>query len=71
MLALCFKVGRLLPKKIHCYSIQIISAAALYPPQIHDDFPAVFPKSPRLGQTITIECLAYGRCAMVFFPNQQ
>lgn len=35
--------------------------AALYPPQIHDDFPAVFPKAPRLGQTITIECLAYGR----------
>lgn len=45
----------------------LISAAALYPPQIHDDFPAVFPKAPRLGQTITIECLAYGRCGLVYF----
>ncbi|XP_078334418.1 contactin-like isoform X2 [Crassostrea virginica] len=40
--------------------------AALYPPQIHDDFPAVFPKSPRLGQTITIECLAYGRIPLQY-----
>lgn len=39
----------------------IVLAAALYPPQIHNDFPAVFPKSPRLGQTVKIECLAYGR----------
>ncbi|XP_062597983.1 contactin-like [Saccostrea cucullata] len=40
--------------------------AALYPPQIHDEFPAVFPKSPKLGQTITIECLAYGRIPLKY-----
>ncbi|XP_048781332.2 contactin-like isoform X2 [Ostrea edulis] len=40
--------------------------AALYPPQIHNDFPAVFPKSPRLGQTVKIECLAYGRIPLKY-----
>jgi hypothetical protein len=30
-------------------------------PDIHDDFPAVFPQQPLVGQEMRVECLAYGR----------
>ncbi|XP_022311293.1 contactin-like [Crassostrea virginica] len=36
-------------------------SAANYPPQIHTDFPAVFPRTPLKGMDVRLECLAYGR----------
>ncbi|XP_061177623.1 contactin-like [Saccostrea echinata] len=41
-------------------------SAANYPPQIHNDFPAVFPRIPQLGQPVSIECLAYGRLPLEY-----
>ncbi|XP_012936437.1 contactin [Aplysia californica] len=37
------------------------SNANTYGPDIHDQFPQHFPELPFLGDTVSIECLAYGR----------
>ncbi|XP_025080702.1 contactin-like [Pomacea canaliculata] len=35
-------------------------------PDIHNDFPAVFPKEPVVGQEMRLECLAYGRLPLYY-----
>ncbi|XP_076455516.1 contactin-like [Babylonia areolata] len=35
-------------------------------PDVHDDFPAVFPKQPLRGQEMRLECLAYGRLPLYY-----
>ncbi|KAK3105596.1 hypothetical protein FSP39_001377 [Pinctada imbricata] len=42
------------------------NTASDFPPMIHNDFPQVFPKGPVRGQTITMECLAYGRIPLTY-----
>ncbi|KAL8624627.1 hypothetical protein ACOMHN_045162 [Nucella lapillus] len=40
--------------------------ANTFGPDIHDDFPAVFPKQPLKGQDMRLECLAYGRLPLYY-----
>ncbi|KAJ8307147.1 hypothetical protein KUTeg_015231 [Tegillarca granosa] len=40
--------------------------AANYHPQIHNDFPTVYPKQPMRGERIRLECLAYGRMPLKY-----
>ncbi|XP_041371548.1 contactin-like [Gigantopelta aegis] len=37
-----------------------------YGPDIHDDFPAVFPSPPERGREIRIECFAYGKLPLYY-----
>ncbi|XP_059165972.1 contactin-like [Physella acuta] len=37
-----------------------------YGPEIHDDFPAVFPHPTLRGETLTIECFAYGKLPLYY-----
>ncbi|XP_071155484.1 contactin-like [Mytilus edulis] len=48
--------------------LRIINAAAsVWGPEIANDFPAVFPNTPKRGQNVHLECLAYGSMPLSYF----